>query len=278
MKIVIDPSKMLDALGAIKATRNDEVLLELKDDRWMMKSQDEAGTLMAAVLASDGVMEEYSKGDYEEIGININKPKSFIRSSGGDVTLEMEDRALHMYQGGTHARIGTINPGDVAGKMRTAPNLNYPVHIKAESGILHNFINRQEEVVGSGNYYIGARKDGVYLYSTGDNGDLDRHIRWEEVEDKDIKWSRYQTPKDDVSDKANHPDSDQALDVIMSTEITKDIKKPADTCWMYFTNQGPMRILYDMSEEDSDGLKISFMQAPRIDNKGRPTIPDSVTN
>lgn len=268
MEMEINGGKLLDGMKAIKATLNDEALITLKDDRWMVKSMDEAEVLMSAILVPESAMESYDKGGYDRVGVEIDKITNFVRSKSDTIKLWMEERALHMSDGSDHARIATVDPDSVKGHMQAAPNINFEVMVDGSPDSLLDFISRQGDIVNSSTYTLGAREQGIVIYADGDNGSMDRGIEFDEFDDYNIDWS---VDNGTDTEGSHTPSEDKAIDVIMSADITSQLKTPYDTCKMFIANQSPMKFLFE--EEDSD-MKISFIQAPRIDNKGRSTIPD----
>ena len=268
MKMEIEGGKLLDGLKAIKATLNNEALITLKDDRWMIKSMDEAEVLMSAILVPESSMESYDKGGYDRVGIQIDKVTSFVRSRNDTIRLWMEERALHMSDGSDHARIATVDPDSVKGHMQAAPKINFEVMVDTDPDFLLDFISRQSDIVNSGTYTLGAREEGIVIYADGDNGSMDTGIEFDEFDDYTIDWS---VDNGTETEGAHTPSEDHAIDVIMSSDITSQLKTPYDTCELYIANQSPMKFLF---QDEDAGMKISFIQAPRIDNKGRSTIPD----
>ena len=270
MKLQINAGEYLDVLDAIKATqpKDPEVVMVLKDDRWLMKSQDPASVLMAAVRVEDSYMEHYDRDGYETIAFKVDKVENFIKSREDTLQMQMDERTLQLYDGDAYANIGTLDPASVEGHMDSAPNLDYEVVVKGEPEFLFNFIDRQEGVVGSEIYYIGAREDGIYLYASGDSGDMHQKVEWDEFEKADINWSINNSPN-----IGHTPSQDSAIDMIMSGEYSKSIKELEDECEIHLANQMPMKFVY--SREGGE-MMVSYIQAPRIDEKNTPTIPDGV--
>lgn len=273
MDMEINSTDLADALNAVQATGNDEALITLKDDRWIIKSSDESTILMAAVLTPESAMVSYDKGDYDRVGFHINKVTNFISGSSRTIRLWMENRALYMSDGSYKARVATIDPASVQGHIPNAPQIDYEATVNGDPSFIFDFISKQKEIVNTDSYKIGIRDSGIILYADGDNGELAYDAEWDEFESSNIDWE-VNNSVDEGPDGRHIPAEDYAADTIMATAPTEDIKTPSDNCTMHFANQMPMKFLFE--KDEGDGMKISFIQAPRIENNGNPVVPDSV--
>lgn len=274
MKMKISGGDLLDMTSAVKVSRSNEqeALMILKDNRWMVKSAGPADVLMSAILMPAEAMESYERRGYDEIGLNTEAIDNFVSSRNDTITLEMEDRALHMDDGDTHVRLATIIPEQVAGATRSAPDVDYEITINNSPDFIKDFIKRAEEVVGASHYYMGAREDGFYLYAPHDNGSIDRRIEWDEFDGHELNWEvNNEGPND-----AHTPKEDKAVDVIMGTDFTNSMKAIEDEGVINIGNHFPMRWLFDKSEEGEPGMKVTFIQTPRVNNDQENVIPQKI--
>lgn len=277
MRMTIKGGIMEDALNAVQTTEQPEAVMELYEDNWMIKSKGAAEVYMAAVLVPKDAMEEYEpvKGDIdkEEIGLPLDPVNDFINSRKKEYECWMEGDTFHIKDDYTHLRRGTIIPESVAGRMHNVPDLDHEVTFVTDVNFIFDFIDRADNVIGTDHWYIGAREEGIYLYSEGDNGTMDEFRPWDEFDSYDIDWS--------INNQARMglhvPKDDHAVDTILNLGYTQlSGRISGDVARVKVGNHIPTSFIYGLEEEREDGMMVSVSQAPRIaDDKGSGGIPDS---
>lgn len=272
MRLKMNSGDLQDAISAIQITANDEALMMLEDDRWMIKSADEASVLMAAILMPRGAMKEYERNGYERVGLPINKIDKFISGRTDTVTIWMEERALHIDDGSTHVKLATIDPDAVEGHMSGAPTVEHEVMFEGSLDTIKDFVNRADDVLTTGYYLISTREQGLFLYAEGDNGQMTEFISWSDFDNYEIDWSiNNEGPNGSIV-----PEAQKGTDAIMSIEWSQQLVSISDEAKIYVGNHIPIRILFDKSEDRDAGMKVSLIQTPRIDQSGRNTMPQEV--
>lgn len=272
MELTINSGDLQDALEAIDISGRDKAVMALNEDNWIIKSSDPANVLMAAVLVPKSAMGTYNPGGYESVGLPVGRMDDFIEGRSDLITMRMEERALHVDDGNTHARLATVNPDAVEGHMPSVPNIEYEVTFTSSVDLIKNFVRKADNVLNTSFYFISARESGLYLYTEGDNGQIDRYNSWDDFDNYEIDWS----VGNDGPTGSLDPETHKGTDCIMSTDFTSDIKKIDDDSVISIGNHIPLRVLYDKSGNSSGGMKISLMQTPRIDQSGENRIPERI--
>lgn len=279
MRIKMKGKEWLRIHQAVKATTWEEALMELKEDRWLIKAADPAQAIMVAVLVPRRSMTEYEKGDRNKLGFDLGKIETFIDDPEEDLDFYMEDNYIQLDQGRSHASIAHIVIEDIESKVPGAPDIEHEVHIKNESTeFLHNFIDKADDMLTTGHYYIGARDDGIYLYASGDVGQIDDFYPWEDFDDYEIDWSINNSP----ASGGNVPEETHAIDTIQSIDWSMEMpfrdRDIMEGGTLSLGNHIPTKLLLDTSDSKQDGVMMSFFQMPRIDENDANKIPDKVIN
>jgi len=273
MKMEIKASTLLDVIKASSATNRDEIVMRFKDDRWISKIVGPAEVLMAAARVPETIMKSYDRGEHDALAIETRKIKDFINSSGDIITLELNDRTLHIRDDNTHARLATLDPDSVESEMPSAPNLSYEVTVNNSPDMIFNFISRQDEVIGASSIVVDCDEDGIFLYSDGDNGHMDKFISSEDLGGYGYDWD----VGNESASGGYSPATDERISVILGTQFTSSINAVADNCTILLGNQSPMKMVFKEETEDgNEGLSISYIQAPRLDEDGSSVVPESI--
>lgn len=272
MEMEINSGDLQDAIEAVDVSGREEAVMVLHDDSWVIKSRGPANVIMAAVLMPERAMKSYDKGRYELIGLPTTKLDEFLGSRDDTVAMWMEKRALHVDDGGTHARLATIDPDIVDGHMEGSPSVEYEVSFNSSVDVIKDFANKADNLLTTGSYFLSARNSGLYLYAEGDNGQLDRHIPWDEFDSHHIDWSvDNEGPEGSLT-----PSVHEGTDVILAIDFTQELKKIDDNSRISIGNHQPLKILFDKSENGKEGMKVTFIQTPRTDMGGDNSLPDKV--
>lgn len=274
MKMKVKAGKLDKIIQAVKSVGQEEMVMEFNRDNWVVKVIGPANAAMAAIKCPRPALEMYEKGDIDEIGIGLSYLQDFIGSKSSMLTLQLEGRTMHIADDeGASAELATIEAGDTPGQMENFPKLDFEVEVVADMSFLTDFIKRANDVTGSSTYRIGAREDGFYIYLRGDNAKMAQHKSWDFFSEHSIDWSVNNT----IEGVDGHvPKEDHAIDSLFSVDFTKSINTLSVTPVIRFSNQSPMKILYDLSEEGKKGLIITYYLAPRHDKQGKAVIPDDI--
>lgn len=262
MKFTIDRDKLHSVVKGAKATGRPEAVIWLKDDRWLMKCISKSDVVMFGAAITDKVMDDYERGDMDELGIGLDKMDSFLASRNDDkVTVELiETKAkvhkLELSCGNSGIGIPVIAPEYVEGKAQQAPDIDYCVSFTGDIKFLTNFVKESDNVVGSSSFMISPREGLMYLYSVADDTDNWERKHWEDFDDYSIDWSKgfYE------ADHYKNPEEDHAVDSMLSVDWFKGIELISDEGTVFVDNHAPVKILFDTEE----GMKASYFVSPRI--------------
>lgn len=265
---------MIDAVESASAQDSPEFVMDLYDDKWIVMSKDESNVILASVLVPRTAMDEYDRNNYDALAMDTGRLKSFIEDSSSIIEMQLDQRRLHIREGGVEAELATLDPENVTGKASQSPKIEHEVKVKGGLNNITDFIRRVEGVLNTGSYYLGAREDGVYLYSRGDNGQMSKRIPWDDLDGHEIDWSINNKPPG----KGHVPQDDHAVDSILSIDFTKSLNTLEGDVKLGIGNHIPLRILYQNvgdSDEDS-GMMVNYYQTPRIDEGEGSTIPQKI--
>lgn len=272
----IKAKNLTTVLEAVKSTGMEEFVMDLKDDKWVVFAKDGANVVMTSVLVPRTAMAEYKRNNYDMVGVDVNKIEGFIQSKDDWIELEMRERTLTISDGEVSADLATIDPEAVAGHMSKSVDMDYEAIITGGFDKVIKFVKRAEGVLDTGSYYIGGREDGLYLYTSGDNGKMSQRIPWGDFEDYKIDWSVNNEPRG--GDGAHTPKEDKAFDCIMGVDFTKSLNTLDGEAKMAVGNHIPLRLLYHTVGDDGNdtGIKVNYYQTPRINESGVAKIPDKI--
>lgn len=264
---------LLNVIEAVKSTGHKEGLMELKDDRWLVKSVDPATVIVTAVRVPDMMLLEWDKGNLDALGLPLDAIEAFIGGNRSDeIEMWTEQTTIHMDDGNTHLRRASIDTQSVHGKTDTIPNINHEVVLRSDLDFLTDFIKKADEVIGSSHYYVGAREEGLYLFARADNGHLDRFFKWSTFDDVEINWDHNNLGPGN----ALIPAEDHGIDTIQGIDYTNEINTFDEKAEIRFANHHPTQIVYNLDDEDRTGMSVAYIQAPRLDEEGDSCIPEEI--
>lgn len=260
---------MLDIIDAAQAAQDDEGIMRLKDDRWVMKVVDEGTVVMFAVRVTEEAMEEYTKGEYEKLGVRFPGIKDSIFTKTENVEMEVLDHKLHVRQQGYDAGLALTDPQYVSGDAQHAPDVTWAVEATGDISFIKDFVKRADSIIGASSFSISPRPNHLYLYAEEDNEDLVKKYPWEDFDDFWIDWSVGGEPP---GSGGNIPAQDKACDTILSIDYAKELKFIEDEGTIHVDNHTPVKILFDTM----DGVDASYFFSPRISSDDvRSCMPDS---
>lgn len=272
----IKAENLQTTIKAVESTATDdtEFVMDLEDDHWIVYSKDQANVIFTSVLVPHTAMAEYDRNNYDTIGVDGDKIKGFIQSKNDWIELEMMERTLNIDDGDVSADLATIDPEAVSGRVNKAPDIEHEVIVEGGFDRIISFVERAQSVLNTGNYYIGGREDGVYLYTSGDNGKMSQRIPWDEFDGYELDWS----VDNDPPGNGHQPAEDHAFDCIMGIEYTKSLNTLDGNVKMALGNHMPLRLLYyDLDDDNNEtGIKVNYYQTPRINDSGMSKIPDKI--
>lgn len=276
MKMTIDGGLLLDLLKASEAVvegEPKECLMELHDDRWVMKVKDASDVLMFACRVGREAMEEYTKTTRDEIGFDIQKVQDAIGTRTEPVTLEVIEKKgtvpLSVRQQGFDARIGLVNTDYVEAATDKVPNIDYAVSATGDLSWLTGFVNRADKLIGGESYIISPRQGMLYLYAGADTDSMSLSYHWDDFDDYSIDWSKgFQHDNYGVD-----PETEQGVDALFSIDWTKAMEMVSDEGTVFIDNHAPLKILFDLG----DGVDASYFISPRIPTGDSiETLPEDV--
>lgn len=258
MKIQIEQKKLYNILKGVEAVDQDETVLKLKDDRWLIMCRSESDVVMYGSVVPEDCMEDYERGDMAKVGINTSPILDYISKSSDTVTLSLEEssggvRKLKMSKGkGGAIEMPMINPEYITGVMADSPSLEWEVEFTGDVSFLEDFISRSDNIIGSGSFIISPREDKLYLYSEYDDSSTYEKIDWDEFDDVES-----------VSD----------VRTMLSVEWASALYFMRDEANIQIGDNIPMKIIFDLG----DGAKSSYIICPRIDSDDNTSkVPDRV--
>lgn len=258
MQMQISSDSIEHISEGVMATGNDEGVIRLKDDRWMITSEGAASVILSAVLVPEESMEIYDRRGYDAVGVKLDKLLKFVKRTDSDmVNIWMEERTLNIEEndGNAHVELATLDIDTVSGRTDKALNINHEVRFQSSFDFIIDFIRQTDDIVNADSFIIGCRNNGLYLYSEYDNARIDNFYEWDEFDDVELDWE-----VNNYRELGHEPAKDEAIDVILGSDFTKELYHPEDTAHISIGNHFPMRILY----ETEDGIKISYFQTPRL--------------
>lgn len=253
---------MLDIIDAAESTYQDEGVMVLKDDRWLMKVVDEANVVMFAVRVTKDAVEEYRKTDYDKIGVRFGGLQESIFTKTEPVEMEVKKHRLHVRQQGYEAKLAMTDPQYVSGVAQKAPNLDWCVEIGGDISFIKDFVKRADKIIGPGAFSISPREHALYLYAEADNESIVKRKPWDEFDDTTINWDQGEAPPDSGG---FNPSEHKACDTILSVDYAKDMEFIRDEGKVFIDNHSPIKILFDTV----DGVDSSYFFSPRISNEDK---------
>lgn len=270
MELEMKSSILKDCIDAISATKNDDALITLKDDRWIVKSVGPSDVIMAGLRVTTDGMEHYDRRGAEEVGLVIEPLQKFLSSAGDTVRLEYTEKGRFVASSDNSTiRFTGVVPDSVMGHMSKAPSKDYPVEVYGDMGVMSDFMSRADKIIGTDHFMLSPREEGLYTYAEKDNNDTWDLFEWEDFDNHSIDWSI----ADDDGPSDIDPVSDKAIDSMYSLDVAQNIKFSGYDARLHMSNHGPFKLLLDAH----DGVSISYMMAPRVSKSGGiMKLPDEV--
>lgn len=267
MKLKINGG-LLDDLFSAPNVVQDEGVMVLKENHWLIKSRGPSDVLMAAVMCPRDAMEEYDTRGVDKVGVRFQPIRNFIKSKSQDLEMEYTNKGqFRLSQGTTTVRITGVEPEYVSGYMSEGPSIDYAVTATGDVSPFKNFFDMADNVVGSDQFLICARDEKLYLYSFEDQNDIVEKIDWDDFDEHSIDWSKGLSSAKSAVD----PQEDNAADSMFSVDVAEDIKWVEDEATLYLDNNAPAKFVFTTEE----GAKISYIMAPRLSESGEPpTLPE----
>ena len=247
MKLVLAESKYFKDSISIISELVQEAKFKATSDGLEMVAMDPANVAMVVFKLLSSCFTEYKIKDTEEIAINLNNLKQVLRRAKGDdiLTIETtEDNKLRIQMKSNTTRSFSLPTLEIDDKEQKVPELEFPVIIETESGILTEAIE-DVSVVAESVTFLGEKNQ----LSVKAEGDLSKAF----IEIK---------PNERTSIKHN---SDDKVKSKYSLEYLKKMisgSKLSDKVSLHFNTDYPMKLEYKIQ----DKLLLSFILAPRVDN------------
>lgn len=270
MFIEMNAGDLKEVIRSVEATQQDEGVLLLKEDKWLMKAVGDATVLMFATLVPEDAMIEYEKGDTDEVGIRLSDITDMIDDTSDPITLELENKKLIIEHGGYEASVPTIDPSVVSGVARQSPDADHCVSFDMDFSRFTSFLSKADNVADTGHYFMSAREDGLYLYAEHDNSEVRKRYAWDSMDNVAIDFAAGQSPPQGGHD----PAVDAAVDTILALDFTQRINEIASTARFHIDNHYPVKFVF----ETESGIKGSYILSPRMPGgDSMVTPPDRVT-
>ena len=269
MKATINSDILSDVSDGAQTTGLEEGLFEFMEDGLRLQCSGGDSVVAFAAKVPQEAFDEYKLDQEVQFGLGFDKIDGFISSGNVPITLETDGTGITMSDGQFTAEMATVQPQYVEGTMDKLPRIDYEITIKDQPDFLTDFIKRVGNLFDPSTYILGAREEGVYVFSQNENNRADTFVEWEDFDDYIINWEA-----GNVGDDGTHnPETDEAMDVRMSMDFTKSLKSLGDEAILRFSNQGPMKWVFSAD----GGVKMSYFQAPRMsDEHGADIIPEEV--
>jgi len=169
MQFKIKESVLLDIIKGAKSTARREGVIRVKDDRWIMKCQSEGDVLMFAVMVPESSMEDWERGDTDEIGFRFGDLEKFLNSNDNLVKIETytTDVGVHKIRAvknNTVLEIPTTDLEFVAGKNVTVPSIDWVLEAEGNLKFIKQFVSKSDNVVGADSFMLGWRDAEIYKH------------------------------------------------------------------------------------------------------------------
>lgn len=271
MRMVINSGKLYNVAKGVESIAQEEAEMILKDDRWMVMSRSPENVSMFAARVPEESMEEYDSGDVDTLGFKTARVTDFISDKNTDVELgwDYDSHDFYINDGDYRANFTGINTDYVEGSMDEPIKTDWPVNVVGDIDFLSDFIAKADSFVGgtSDTFIAGAREDGLYLYSRGDDDDIHTRKKWSEFDEANVDWSI------GASDRSDRKEADSVFNMDFMKEF--HIPSSLDAQFrIYVGDSKPIRIV---AEEES-GVDLAYVLTPRVQSSGDSivNVPDNV--
>lgn len=253
----------------------DEGLIKIRDDRILIKVMDESQSAQYACLIPDTAMYEFERNGINEIAVNYDNISDFIPSNDVDVELKYGQyknvNKIAIRHGGSEVRVSTITKEEVADVQADIPDLTPPIKIVSDPDFLFDFISKCKKI-GSDSFMISPREGTFYLYGERNDDEIIDRIPYEDFNNYEVNWENGNVPTDSINNP-NDPAETHEIDVMLSCDLAEKFTFWTDKAIFSIDNHMPFKAMF----EDEDGIKVSWMLAPRIPKDGSPMqLPENV--
>lgn len=275
MKIEIPGETLLNIFNAANQLDDDGILI-FRDDSVLLKMSDPSESLMFASLIPESAMKSYEKGDTDQLGLDFEKFTDIIPNTEDIIQFEFNSEGMHkiiIRYNDSEYRTRGLDIGGINKPPEKLPTFEYPVIIQHDPDIIYNEFINDCQMVGLKSYIMSPREGMMYLYSRQDDDEVIKRLHWEDFENYQIDWSKGEDKDESNIENALDPNADHGVDTMLSVDLTNDILYWTDTVTTYIDNHMPMKTTF----EDEQGIKISWILAPRIPTEGKVSeLPDHV--
>ncbi len=242
---VVAKVEILKEIVEVVRTIIDEVKITFQPEELTIRAVDPGHISMIDLTVTSGAFETYEVEDHVELGVNIEKLRSFLKlaASGTDIQLKISES--------THELI--ISFGHIERKMLLIdidnltepkmPDLNLPGIVTIEAKELKQVIDISQDI--SDHIRLVLEPDKFIVENTGDTGS-----------------AKLELPKDNVEELVckEHIKSSFALDYF--SKMIRSVAK-SDFITLEMANDHPIKMKFTMAEQN--GLAL-YLLAPRIES------------
>lgn len=261
---LFDIAKSADSIG------RDDILLKLKQDRWLTMVKGVSNTCMFAARIPEESMKSYDTRGEKELAIKSSKIIDFSPPSNSTVKLEYKDHDFMLSDGEYTMTTSAIDRDYVEGSMQNTIDTEWPVSAVGCFDEINSFIKKAKSIVGEAAFIMGAREDGLYLMSKKDDDELHTRIEWDDFDEVDNDWAK--------ADNAGA--GEQKVDSLFSIDFYQNLHFPSEASEGFRINMGdnkPLRVISQMS----GGGGLVYILTPRIATESTDSImevPERVTS
>lgn len=271
MKFTLPSEELYDILSSASGY-HEEAVFKLKEDKILIRVQDESQTALYSSLIPGNVLSEYKKGEHPRIGFYIEETLKALPNDDTSVTVELDGPRILLSVGSREYRTPNIDPDAVNSEPDTVPKLDLPVEIYLNPDKLLSFIDDAARHVyssDSGYYFIRAQEGAMYLWSKKDDYEISDYFHWEDFDDYDIDWKN----ASGMDNMPGNPIEEKRISAILAIPLTKPISPSNDIVKMEMGHGMPLKMV---SESDA-GVKHSWIVPPRFPTNSQASeIPERI--
>lgn len=276
MKIEINAGELSDMLDSATAYR-EEGLFNLEPDGILLRVHEYSNTALYATFIPDDAMEEYDRGEFNRLGVNLEWMDDFVPSKDSTITLEVKQDSsglerLYIHTSNRTYSTSLIDPDQVSGVPEQIPDIEYPVTITMDPSDFMDFVSDAGKIrddADSGSFVLSAREGLFYLYSSYDDSEVTDKLHWEDFDDYELDFDAAHP-----SDGSPHnPNQDKIIETFMSLGLTNSMNHNTDEIRVQFGHMKPMKIV----GRSENGIMHSYLVPPRIPTDDeKATLPERV--
>lgn len=269
-----DASKLKTIINGVTQLQISEVKLQLKDDRVLLRAKDPADALLYAARMDQSFFEEYNRGDFSEVGVEVDPLLSTLEKMDGSTKITYaagEDSLNRVAIKGRNdvVRFGGIDPEYVQSGIEAVPDLDFPVVGTLDSSVMDDFTGKASGIIGSTDCIIRHRGEGLDFYSEKDGNDVYRRAESPKFELKQFVKEHRAT----LLDHQRGMDADDVSESVFGMDFISGIPFESDGVEISLGNDQPIRFVYEMY----DGVSVSWIVTPRIPGASdRRSIPEGI--